>query len=419
MSVKSIILKIVASVTVIGVLLGAIVLLSREEESAEKESVTVYASNEEDIIRVEVDSTEKYALLKENDSWIMEGMEGIGVNNAYAKTLVKSMANINSPMIVAEDCENLSDYGFDNPKVSVKLFYSDGEETIRVGNQSGEYYYINVLSSPDVYLMAENDLYMLFLDKIKYIDSTVVSIDESEVSEISFGDISLVRDGDNWIMTNPYNITADSDAVKNSVLKNINLISADEILKADRFTGERVEILLNDGEKVNLTVSRESDGYRYILKENSDYVYKVKSDYLSFLEVPAYSLILKYVAPVPITEVVKIDFVSSKKRTTIEIEAPSTEAPVFYKDGKEVEQSVFRQFYQTLMGLNFSGEGSVTAPSEYAIIFTKETGEILDLRFIPLNDSEYVVDINGKTHFKVLKKSVTDIFKAVDELETI
>lgn len=419
MSVKSIVVKVIIGVIIISILVGLIYFLSIPEKEEKQEIISVFSENEEAVQKIELLSENPFSLVKADEKWVMEGMEDIRVNDGYAKSLVKSMCNISSPMLAEENVMNDAKYGFDDGLL-VNITFHGGMETVKIGDKSGGFYYVSIEGEDDVYIVNENDLYMVFMDKIDYLDKAAFSVDENTASYIEYSDVVLVKENEDWQEEKPYRHLTDSNMVKTKVVTPLFSIDAVEIVKkADVDLAKETEVYIKAGEEeYRFNVSKGNKGY-YIEKESSDYVYRVTDAAVSFTKVTGFDLLAKYVAPVEITEVTEIKMISPEETVVLSIEAPSTQAPFFYKDGKEVTEESFRSFYQILMGLTFKSEGTASGSGEYAVIFTKENGEKLDVRFISADESQYAVSINGKTEFLLLKKSVTDVFDYLKNIEYV
>lgn len=412
MSIKGIIIKIVLGFLAVGILAGSIYQLLKPADDGGKDTIEVYTADAATVKRIEIKGKEEYTLVRSGEEWIMEGVEGVKVDKTFADTLVKSLCNINSPMKVDSFGAKLSDYGLDEPLVTAKLDFGGKEKNIYVGKQSGEYYYLK--SDGDIYLVSEPDLYMVFLEKIKYLDDTVLSMYADSVTALSYKDVVLEKGEDGWVEKAPYATLADNDRVK-EILDSVSDISAMEIVNRDEIESAEainVSFVIENSNSVTFDVYGS-----YIVLENAEYAYKVSEGELAFLNVTGFDLISKYVAPIAISEVSAVRFTSNEGVIEFTIEAPASEAPVFYKNGIEVSDVLFRDFYQSLMGLVFSKEGSVEGIVEYDITFTKTDGEIYSVKFLPISESEYAVDVNGKKGFTVNKKSVTDIFEAAKNLK--
>lgn len=418
MSVKSIVIKTVLGIVILSLLAMVVLFLSKPEKPLEEESIPVYYHDENLVESIEVTGPDGFKLYKDENTWVMDGMEGVGVTDAYASALVKSMTGISSPMIVEAEAEDLSVYGLENPEVTVRLRYADGEAKINIGSTSGEYYYLCVEGKKTVYIVSAQDLYMVFMERADYLETTVVDVDASLITKVSYPGVKIEKGEDNaWREISPYERLADEAAVKNKVLSRISSIEGDDVIKRDEAEGRDaggVRITLSDGDEIALRVLRGEENY--VIPENSEYAYLVDDDKLTFLDVTGYDLLNKYIAPVSIEKVTKIALTSSKGTSVITIDAPSSEAPIFYLDGKEADEVSVRAFYEDLVGLTVNGEGTASGAAEYAIIMTLENGEKTDIRFISLSESDFAVSINGKTQFTANKKSVTDVFEKIEDI---
>lgn len=429
MSVKSIVIKAVAGVLILAALIGVAVWLSStaveegKDPAAPQKLLEASKSNESEVIRIDITGQNSFSLyLDENASWVLEGMEGIDVNTAYANALRKSITSVSSPMLVEENVEDISKYGLDNPICKVKITFVDGEKELHVGNVSGEYHYFKAADSSDVYIVLKNDLYMVFMDKMRYLDTHVVSIDTAQIAAVEYGNVKLEKVGDYWFEKSPYNRLADDAAVKSRIITALSNINADSIVKKSTVTIgnlNSVTVKTLSGEVVEFAMCPAEDGYSYVVKDSSEYVYVVKSSALRFIDVTGFELISKYVAPINIRDVEKLELIAPGKKHVIDIEAPASEAPVFYFDGEEAVESTVREFYAKVVGLTFKGEGSATAAAEYAFIFTLTDGTKTDIRFISVSQTDYAISIDGKTRFTIAKKTVTDVFDSIRLIETI
>ena len=123
--------------------------------------------------------------------------------------------------------------------------------------------------------------------------------------------------------------------------------------------------------------------------------------------------------PIDITTVTKIEFSAPDSENVLSIEAPSSEAPIFYKNGKEADETNFRDFYQTLMSLEFTGEGGASGKAEYSVRFTLESGDVTFVEFVPYSEAEYAVRINGGTNFITNRKNVRDVFSYIERIKEV
>lgn len=424
MSVKSIVVKAICAVVILSLLGTLIYFLSAPSEEIREEIFTVTSRDAAAIRRIEVVAENSFSFVTEDGVWVPEDMADVGVNRAYVSALGKSMSNLTSPMLTEENASDLAQYGLSNPLREIKLYYENDEEIIKIGNESGAFRFVTVSDTRDVYIVAKSDLYMAFLEKTDFLDLTAVRVDSEKVRKITIGDIVLEqRDGD-WYEDAPYVRMADSGQVK-ALLTSLSDVVAEEILPYEecgleiaKSSGTMV-VIEGDGEETVFYVCEYDEYFSYLMHQGSKYVYRVSNSAVSFVETTGFDLMIKYICPVSISEVKEIKLVSPAKTVILSIDAPSTEAPLFYKDGKQVTEESFRNFYQILMGLTVKGEGRASGAAEYAITITKESGDVSDVRFISAGDMEYAVSIDGKTQFVIAKKSVADVFEYLRDIKEV
>ncbi|MCD8048299.1 MAG: DUF4340 domain-containing protein [Clostridia bacterium] len=427
MNVRKIIFHAVIGIVIIALLVALINFLnvpSEEEEIEADDNIAVFTADKDTLQSITISTEdETYTIYRSDEAWLMEGLEGVSVQESLVNTLANSLSAVTAAMLVVQNSndEDLYAYGLDYPSCTVSLTYDDLSETFYVGSRSGDYYYFRLASSNDVYFVPYNKLYLLQNGRASFLDKTVWSIDEDDVTSFSFSGITIERDGDDWRETKPYNIIADSTDVE-SVLGTLATISGSDVYSKDEITfkaTEKITVVTSDGETHTMSL-QEMDDDTYLASNNtSDYICRVPASSLTFLDSTGFDLISPYVAPISITEITSIEFIAPDKTVTLSIEAPSSEAPIFYKDGVEADETNFRDFYLALMELTFDEEGEGSGSAERTIIFTKENGDVQKVEFIPVSESTYAVRINGSGNFLIKKKDVTDIFGYLDNIQTV
>ncbi len=427
MNVRKIIFHTIIGVVIIALLVALINFLNlpgEEDEIEADDNIAVFTADADTLQSVAISTDEEsYTLYRLNETWVMEGLEGVSVQESLVNTLAASLSAVTASMLVVQNSndEDLYAYGLDNPSCTVSLTYDDLSETLLVGTRSGDYYYFKLASSNDVYFVPYNKLYLLQNGRAGFLDKTVWSINQDDVSSFSFSGITIERDGEDWRETKPYNITADSTDVE-SVLATLVAISGSDVYSKDEITfkqSEKITVTTSDGSLHTMSLQEMGDDTYLVSNNTSDYIYRVPASSLTFLDSTGFDLISPYVAPIAITEISSIEFIAPDKTVTLSIEAPSSEAPVFYKDGVEADETNFRDFYLALMELTFDEEGEGSGSAERTIIFTKEDGDVQTVEFIPVSESAYAVRINGSGSFVIKKKDVTDVFGYLDNIQTV
>ncbi len=426
MKVRKIILHTIIGVVIIALLLALLYFLNLpdEEEIEADDSIAVFTADKDTLQSITISTDEEtYTLSRSDETWVMEGLEGVSVQESLVNTLASSLSAVTASMLVVENSndEDLTAYGLDNPTCTVSLTYDDISETLLIGTRSGDYYYFKLASSNDVYFVPYNKLYLLQNGRSGFLDKTVWSINQDDVSSFSFSGITIERDGEDWRETKPYNMAADTTDVE-SVLATLVAISGSDVYSKNEITfkpTDKITVTTSDDETHTMTLQAMDDDTYLVSNNTSDYIYRVPASSFTFLDSTGFDLISPYVAPIAITEISSIEFIAPDKTVTLSIEAPSSEAPVFYKDGVEADETNFRDFYLALMELTFDEEGEGSGSAERTIIFTKEDGDVQTVEFIPVSESAYAVRINGSGSFVIKKKDVTDVFGYLDNIQTV
>ncbi len=418
MSVKSIVIKALAGCLIIALLAGAIFLLTRDEEEKVKEEIIVYSDEKEAVIKVGITGSESFSFTRRGEAWVMDSLEGVEVKKANVNALVASMTKITGDMLVEEECKDLSKYGLDKPTLAVTLTFADKEEKILVGKVSGEYYYVKLASDNDVYIVNKQNLYMAFLEKMRFVKNAPVEVKAASLTKIKIGDVLLEKEAGVWFLKSPYDRIADPERV-NSVISSLSSIEAVEILKKEeKAVDNAIAVSLSHGEEEQRFFVVRGENEAYIYFEDSEYVYVINSSMADFLSVTGFDLSVKNIIMEPFTKVSRIEFVSQKGRNVITIDAPDSEMPVFYKNGIEIEEKDFKNLYQKMAMLTVDGEIAAPGAAECAVIIKKTNGETIDIRFIKSTDLMYAVSINGVTQFAIAKNAVNEVFDALDEIQT-
>ncbi len=157
------VLRIVIILIVLAALVGAYFALTTfvkddgDEESAE-DTVAVSQEGVENITAMSYLSDETngeyISLHKENDVWYYDADNEFPLNQTYVTAMAKSVAQIEADRELEGEIADLSEYGFDNPLVTVKVEYKDGtNKTVYVGNynESTENYYLKTEEPDTIY----------------------------------------------------------------------------------------------------------------------------------------------------------------------------------------------------------------------------------------------------------------------------
>lgn len=100
----------------------------KEEEESETE-IELYSMKEDEVIRLHyTNGTADITLVKEDDVWKLESDKEFPVEQSKIETMVGDVAAVSASRLVTKDCQDLSEYELEEPKLVITLTDSDGKE---------------------------------------------------------------------------------------------------------------------------------------------------------------------------------------------------------------------------------------------------------------------------------------------------
>lgn len=450
-----------------------------EEKAAAKAaeddtSVTLTDFDKANIAEIDV-SNENYefTLVQEDEIWYLKGEEAFPIDQSVAGIFASTAAGLKANQIVAEDATDLSQYGLDAPSVQVHVTLIDGtEKSFAFGDKlaTGNNYYGKIDDENTVYVLstANRSSYNKGREDLMEKD-TVPSITAELVTGIkvesdSYNNFTLLYDEKNsgdysanqmfpWCIKGYYNgeVSADSSAVSDF----LSGYTAITFSKAVDYKEENLENYglkypaaaltiwykeEEEGEEKELTLylgNQDEDGNYYARLGDSNRTCLLSSSTVKDLfDVDVFSLTSKS------TNIINIDGVSEIVATvegkdynyTIEHEettgtdgAEVTEK--FYVDGRLYEDdSAFRSFYQSLIGLtvdDFLTEKVEISEKPVLTLDFKFTEDAITsnnysihnfvAEYLPYDEDNYAVRINGVINFTTSKDKVDTVIQEVKD----
>lgn len=139
----------------IGYLFSARYAKQKEEQEAAEaqadDSIELYSYDEDSIAEITFKNTDtEMTLVCEDGTWYKKDDRKFPVDQEIAGTMASQVSTIISDKLVAQDCENLEDYGLDAPALTIAFTITDGSQvTLMLGDEStaaGGYYAYTSLS---------------------------------------------------------------------------------------------------------------------------------------------------------------------------------------------------------------------------------------------------------------------------------
>ena len=250
---------------------------------------------QEELLSVEVSTPdEEYTLVKNGDTWSIEGIDEPlllgGVNDYFNKTLPMKGELIENP-------STPETYGMDNYTSCVTYTLKNGKKkTVTLGNQTP--------SETEAYVLDDKgNLYTVYtlvsnaLDNQIYhfIDDYITGFIYEELQQIkiinSSGEVTLRHNDGEWIYE-PSGEKADEFLVKSKITRHLGSIYAlkcfkktDENLQKYGFDNQkmRLEVTVKNGETTVINAGTLQDEYLYITVDEKPFIYCVNSKSFEFL----------------------------------------------------------------------------------------------------------------------------------------
>ena len=355
--------------------------------------------------------------------------------------IVGSVSSLSSRRLIAEKPEDLEEYGLTDPAIRVTVTVRDSDPvTLLVGNRtpSGDAYYAQTSGGPSVYSVATAWIAPFFyaLDDLR--DKTMPQIDPQSIFEVVIQTIegravrvSRVPATDEdpemslsaFAVTEPFSRRYQASSLwletVAEALPNIGIFRYADDDPGDlvayglqppvaRFRVSDATSLL-DLELGEIT----SDG-RFARFSSGGSVFVVRG-VEELISVTPYTTLSPFIYIVNIDLMDSIVVESATERYLITIDRAAGENPeddpveTFYFDGEEMEDELFRDLYQWLIGLQMDAEigAAATGAADLSITYTLNTGGPgARIEFVPQDSNYYAVYRDGVAEFVVARTKI-------------
>jgi len=371
-----------------------------------------------------------------------------------------TFANIYSENLIEEDPEDLSVYGLDDPAATLTVRTKEGEEVqIYIGSQSptGVAYYIQVAGDPAVYTLRKYTVDKVFTKVDDLRDKTIPVPDPQALtylklySEQSGETIEVVPiDDDDRVsrlattsafkIIQPYRTPRPVDTQRfDETMQKIpptftiiDFIDDDpDDLSVYGLDTPRYEFEMRDANNasVHLFFGEEADAdHAYAKRADSPEVFTLNKSSLQVLQTDPFTVVEKFLLIVNIQYVERITLTG--EGTTYDITIDDTnfdeetlEGQLFYVNGIEIEDELFRKYYQTIIGLYADAENPNPGPypgsSDVTIQFElndRVSADSARLDLVQVNKDFYAAYRNGYSEFIVSDYQVEAMFDEAERL---
>lgn len=446
--------NIIIILAVIVILIAGLVIINRldtasddEQTSATSEpSYTIYSEDTSDLSAVIVENQEETIEADNlgNSVWTINNMSNDDIDKSKAYTLASTISTIISKNKIEENPSDLSQYGLDDPSITVTLRKNNGDENILyIGDMSptlNEYFII---------LDGDNTVYTLYSYKVDTLmqplsyysdfnrfnveidDIIKIKIERSnETIELKIADDISQTTNNVWEIVEPYDSSANDEYIDSNILEALDELSFSNLVTDGGDYGfdtptAKITLTIKPYDVTTGKYGDEYDEMFIIGKINNDkaYIsyndrtYEVASDAVEFAEASAFNILNKLQALVDISLVKDVSVIAGNNKDTLEIIRNGDDMS-FTINGKDAEYKITKNIYQAIISLAvdgiYNGEdlGETVLSFEFSGI---KTSDDVTVEFKSINDLSCALIRNGKAEFTIKKNKLNEIMELWQE----
>ncbi|MBQ3181235.1 MAG: DUF4340 domain-containing protein, partial [Clostridia bacterium] len=442
---------IVIILVVLALLAGGLVLVKNqpdnEEEHIDKpnnqtvEYIDVLRVSTDDILKISVSTQESsYTVTKNGSKLTLSDSENIKIDKQALQSLVNSCSYIYAEKLAVEKADDVSLYGFFEPKATISVALKDGvNKVLHIGNQTidGSGNYIKLSDDDKIYIKNSYSINNLAPEYTAFIDKNILTIDTTDYENLSF--ISLAKAGNTdikleaiaeqngdsknilWKMTKPVYADANGVVLSNDILTPLKEFTAGGVAEAKAsdlskygLTNPYATLTVSaGGETQKFTFGKETDGYRFFRVDNYATVYIAPTENLTFLDVAYIDLMSRIVHLENIKNISTVEIKTSDKNFNLKVSGEER-----FVNGKKIDKDVFTKVYQNIISISFNSVDINAKPVgsfDVSIKYTRNDNSTCTVSFVSVDDRNYLALVDGKGNGIVTKKSVKDVIDFIEE----
>ncbi|MBR6556066.1 MAG: DUF4340 domain-containing protein [Clostridia bacterium] len=440
------------------VLIAWLVLPSIEPDSSESvvDTVSVYNFDSAFIERLDFinpDSGDDYAICKGIKAgtvyYYIENDDTFESRQSYFIMTLEMIAGLDAGKLVEENPADLSKYGIDDEKATVKIHRTDVDmvDKIVFGDYyplDGTYVYAYVSSKDAVYTIGSSIRTTLSSSPTYYRETNIVP----QLSEATFEELqrytctlpdgyvlSFERSTEEgllsvFVQTKPKQGAVDDYNVANKILNKLIGISAIAVVEDNPKNLEayglddpiRVDIDYVDGGRYSLLIGSRTDEVIFVMLEGVPMVIAATGDY-TFLDVRGEDILSTGIFLHNIKDVTKAVFATVDKEYVLIVDDQTDDEGngVFNASfqGKPMEQAEARSLYSGMLSFFAvnSYTGKLPQETQYTLTFTMRDGTVNKLELRKLNSRQYAAVVNGTCNSYVSITAVNHLLNLIDMVE--
>lgn len=392
------------------------------EDRAERQ--LVYKNDNADRIKVTSERGE-LEVVKDGGVWTIAGVDKDDINSMQLDLFISEATEYDSRTVVENP--EISEYGLDNPSVTVEISSGDVTDTITIGSHSAVekayFAYVNGV----VFTMDEPQYRTIVSAETDFTSFRRLSVDPNNITGIKIErgneiiDLYIIdlkrMEGTVWYMRSPYEAMASDDYIDANILEQLGAVSLSNM--SDEFGEEKAKLTITEGDKTYELKVSDPDGGSVNIEYNGK-LYHESADLFAFLDAPLYSYVSKLTS---YKHILDIDSVTLEYDGVSHIiERKNSDATEFAADGVKADISLTKKIYQAIIGITANAfyNNEPLGDTIMKITYKGGTDEIIEFKSV--NEYTAAAVKNGNTMFTVstadiekLKDSVNEYFNLINK----
>ncbi len=457
-------ITLIAVLAAVVVLSGLAILLPRLKKpapaAAAAPTIELSSLDKAKITRIQVVRKDGgLTVLKKGDAWTVDYPSPILLTSYMVDSFVDTFTKLTADSVIDEAPKDLALYGLAKPQATANVYLDDGSvKTFYLGDKTPteSSFYIQVKGDPKVYAVSsyvgQNMLYTVsdLRDKtitpainaqeITYLRARLrdgQTVEVTAKTEAEQKDISLGLSS--YLVTKPFVYPIGGNAEKiDALVQGLLGISIDQFVSDNPANLSQYgldkpwgEIVVRDktgtlGFQFGKNKDDSSLYFKIIGKPN---VYTTSTSSVEFMNTTPFDLVDKFAYIPNIEDVDRIDVTANGvthtftlSRTVKKAEKAGEEdqtVTTYTADGKTMEESAFKDWYQTIIGLTVEGVGkgiNVKAAPAATTRYALNKGSVRNVlvSYVPYNADFYAVVVNGEGQFVISKSQVNKMLSNID-----
>jgi|GEM_PF-399289 len=441
-------------VVILGLLAGAYFYLNNKKAGEDNSSdgppdedeILVISSEKDKINSIEFnnDSGHFKVYKKDSENWAIEPEMEFPLSNETVNAAASDFSSVVANKIIEEKASDLSKYGLDKPRATVKVGLSDGTfKEVEVGNETptSDGIYVKNKTDDKVYVVGTYYRSKFQFSRSYFAVKDILPVEADKIKKVTYeknGELQFAL-----------NIKSETEAELTAPIK-----EEAEISEASKITAAVVKLTVKDIVDENPDLAKygldkpaysieysddtttkkilfgnelEKGKIAYAKYPDSKSVFTIDISPLTFLDTKFSNLVSTFVFLPNIKDVNKVELTIDGKTIVSEIytDKEDSSKDTFKVDGKDANMenesgnSLFRAFYSAMIGITMNkyepGHNPSGTPEVTIKYYMKPDSKPVTIEYIPKDEHYYYAMKNGVYTNRIVLKSKLDEVDGVRE----